>query len=80
MPDVIRNSPTAKAAKAAKQVNVRVSQEVADTLDAAAFVREYRGLQELVAPELGRLAERLRREPAVVAAIRARDQRRRTGG
>jgi hypothetical protein len=61
----------------AKQVNVRVSQSVIDALDAAAYVREYRGLQELVAPELERLAAVLRSEPAVVAAIEAREQRRR---
>lgn len=60
-----------------KQVNVRVSQGVADALEAAVYVREYRGLQELVEPELERFAAKLRGEPAVIAAIAARESRRR---
>ncbi|MBA2556567.1 MAG: hypothetical protein H0V12_04355 [Chloroflexi bacterium] len=60
-----------------KQVNVRVSQGVADVLEAAAYVREYRGLQKLVEPELERFAAKLRAEPAVIAAIAARESRRR---
>ncbi len=60
-----------------KQVNIRVSQGVADVLEAAAYVREYRGLQELVEPELERFAAKLRAEPAVTAAIAARESRRR---
>lgn len=60
-----------------KQVNVRVSQGVADVLEAAVYVREYRGLQELVEPELERFAAKLRAEPAVIAAIAARESVRR---
>lgn len=59
-----------------KQVNVRVSQGVADALEAAVYVREYRGLQELVEPELERFAAKLRGDPAVIAAIAARESRR----
>ena len=68
-----------KPSTARFQVNVRVPQHVLDVLDAAAYVREYRGLQELVAPQLEEFAERLRREPAVHAAIAARERRRREG-
>jgi hypothetical protein len=60
-----------------KQVNVRVSQRVADALEAAVYVREFRGLQELVEPELERFAAKLRAEPAVGEAIAARERRRR---
>jgi hypothetical protein len=70
----------ANAKSARPQVNVRVPPHVMDVLDAAAFVREYRGLQELVAPELERFANRLRREPAVGAALAARETRRRDAG
>lgn len=69
----------AKPAPTRPQVNVRVPQDVMDVLDAAAFVRDYRGLQELVAPELEDFAKRLRQEPAVDAALAARERRRREG-
>ena len=73
----VQGKPKATGSAPPKQVNIRVSQGVADALDAAAYVREYRGLQELVAPELEKFADRLRAEPAVVEAINARERRRR---
>jgi hypothetical protein len=60
----------------AKQVNVRVSQMVGDVLEAAVYVREFRGMQDLVAPELERFASALRDDPKVVAVVQAREQRR----
>jgi hypothetical protein len=57
-------------------VNVRVSQTVADVLEAAVYVREFRGMQELVAPELERFATALRDDPKVVAVVEARELRR----
>ena len=65
-----RNTDT----RGVKQVNVRVPLEVGDVLDAAAFVRDLRGLQELVAPELERFANQLQHDPEVAAALRARQR------
>ena len=54
------------------QVNVRVSQETLDVLEATTFVRRLRSPQELVGPVIDALARRLRESPEVEAALRAR--------
>lgn len=60
-----------------KQVNVRVTSETFDVLDSAAFVRGYRGMQDLLGPVIEREASRLAREDPVRDALAAR--RRHTG-
>lgn len=55
-----------------KQLNVRVSESVRDTIDAAVFVRDLRGPQELVEPALEQLAGLLRLDPLIQEALRLR--------
>lgn len=55
-----------------KQVNVRVSREIYDVLDAAAFVRGFRGMQDLVGPVVEREAEKLAQQAPVQDALAAR--------
>jgi len=57
------------------QINIRVSTEVEEVLEAAAFVRKYRGMQKLLGPIVGEYAASLAKEEAVQAALRARKQR-----
>lgn len=54
------------------QLNIRISQDVAQVLEAAAFVRGYKGYQELLEPVVQARAAELGADEAVKAAIAAR--------
>jgi hypothetical protein len=54
------------------QVNIRVSKDVVDALDAAVFVRELRSPQELLRPVVEKLGESLAADPKIKAALRLR--------
>ena len=56
------------------QVNIRVTQETLDVLDAAVFVDRLRGSQELLRPVVEQLVARLVARPEVEAALRARQE------
>ena len=62
------------AAKDDPQVNVRVSPEVFEILEAAIYAKRLRGMQELLRPEIDRIAQRLREEPGVQTAARGRKE------
>lgn len=62
-----------------KQVNVRVSPEVYEVLDSAAFVRGFRGMQELLGPLIEAEATRLAREEPVQDALAARRRQAESG-
>lgn len=57
-----------------EQINVRVKSESYDALEAAAYVRRIRSLQELLNPFIEELASKLAKEPEVQVAIRARKE------
>lgn len=63
------------AGKDSEQIYVAVSRETLDVLEAAKFVRRLGAIQELVVPVVNALADRLRREPDVGAALKARTDR-----
>lgn len=56
----------------ARQVNIRVPADTYDVLEAAAFVKRMRGLQELLAPVVEQTAGELQRDEDVRGAIAAR--------
>ncbi len=56
-------------------MNVRINPDSLDFLEAAAFVRRFRGLQELLRPIVEQFAEGLAKDPEVHAAVRARRDR-----
>jgi hypothetical protein len=63
-----------KAGMAQVQINVRVPEEVARVLEAAAFV-EYISLAELVRSHMEAAAADFAQQPAVRTALRAREER-----
>jgi hypothetical protein len=65
---------------ARKQLNIRVPDAVRDTLDAAVFVRDLRGPQELVEAALEEVAAELRRDPLVRDALALRSKSRSSRG
>lgn len=58
------------------QLNVRLSSEAVDALEAAVFVRSLRSAQELVGPVVEQLAEQLLADEDVAAAVKLRADRR----
>ncbi len=58
------------------QLNVRLTREAADALDAAVFVRELRSPHELVAPAIEELARELLEDADVADAVAIRGRRR----
>jgi hypothetical protein len=59
------------------QLNVRLSREAADALEAAVFVRSLRSAQDLVGPAVEELAASLAQDPDIAAAIALRLRHRR---
>jgi hypothetical protein len=57
------------------QLNVRLSSEALDALEAAVFVRSLRSAQELVGPAVEQLAQQLLADEDVVAAVKLRASR-----
>jgi len=55
-----------------RQVNVQLSEEARDILEAAAFVRDVRSHQELLRPVIEGFASELANDPAVASALRLR--------
>jgi uncharacterized protein (DUF1778 family) len=55
-----------------KQVNIRVDPDTYEVLESAAFVRGYRGMQELLEPIIEREVTTWARQAAVRHAIAAR--------
>lgn len=47
------------------QVNIRVSQEQHDVLQAAVYVRDLKSAQDLIAPEVERLATKLMKDQRI---------------
>lgn len=60
----------------ASQLNIRLSKEALDALEAAVFVRSLRSPQELVGPAVEQLAQRLLADEDVAAAVKLRAGRR----
>lgn len=60
----------------ASQLNVRLSREALDALEATVFVRSLRSAQDLVGPVVEELAQRLMSDPDVAQAVKLRDGRR----
>lgn len=58
------------------QLNVRLSSEAVDALEAAVFVRSLRSAQELVGPVVEQLAQQLLADEDVAAAVKLRADRR----
>lgn len=58
------------------QINLRVTPEVEEVLEAAVFVHNSRSIQQLLTPVVLELATRLSKEEAVQAAISARQRQR----
>lgn len=58
------------------QLNVRLSSEALDALEAAVFVRSLRSAQELVGPVVEQLAKQLMADEDVAAAMKLRASRR----
>jgi hypothetical protein len=58
------------------QLNVRLSSEAVDALEAAVFVRSLRSAQELVGPAVEQLAQQLLADEDVAAAVKLREGRR----
>jgi hypothetical protein len=54
------------------QLNVRLSSEAVDALEAAVFVRSLRSAQELVGPVVEHLAQQLLADEDVAAAVKLR--------
>ncbi|HEY4266953.1 MAG TPA: hypothetical protein VGM94_02065 [Galbitalea sp.] len=54
------------------QLNIRISQDVARVLEAAAFVHGYKGYQELIEPVVVARAAELGADEAVKAALAAK--------
>jgi precorrin-3B methylase len=54
------------------QLNIRISQQVAQVLEAAAFVHGYKGYQELIEPVVAARAAELGADEAVKAAMAAK--------
>jgi hypothetical protein len=57
------------------QLNVRLSNEAADALDAAVFVRSLRSAQDLVGPAIEKLATELMQDTDVANAVVLRRRR-----
>lgn len=60
---------------ASRQVNIRLPEEEALFLDAAAYVEGLSSVAEFLRPEITRLVEGLRQDPDVQAAVRIRVER-----
>jgi hypothetical protein len=60
----------------ASQLNVRLSTDALDALEAAVFVRSLRSAQELVGPVIEQLAKQLLADEDVAAAVMLRTHRR----
>jgi hypothetical protein len=58
------------------QLNVRLSREALDALEAAVFVRSLRSAQELIGPVVEDFAQQLMADDDVVSAIKLREGRR----
>lgn len=58
------------------QLNVRLSREALDALEAAVFVRSLRSAQELVGPVVEHLAQQLLADEDVAVAVKLREGRR----
>lgn len=58
------------------QINLRVTPEVEEVLEAAVFVHNSRSIQQLLTPVVIELATRLAKEEAVQAALEARQRAR----
>lgn len=58
------------------QLNVKLSREAADALEAAVFVRSLRSAQDLVGPAVEELAASLAQDADIAAAIELRMRRR----
>jgi hypothetical protein len=54
------------------QLNVRLSRDALDALEAAVFVRSLRSTQELVGPVVEQLAQQLLADEDVAAAVKLR--------
>jgi hypothetical protein len=54
------------------QLNVRLSSEAVDALEAAVFVRSLRSAQELVGPVIEQLAQQLLADEDIAAAVKLR--------
>jgi DNA-binding ferritin-like protein (Dps family) len=61
------------------QINLRFPTEVVDVLEAAVFVRDLRGPQELLGPVVTEHAAKLLEDEAVQAAVSARERVRAQG-
>jgi hypothetical protein len=62
------------------QLNIRIPQDVAQVLEAAAYVHGYKGLQELIEPVVLARAAELGADEAVKAALAARQLKLAQGG
>jgi Holliday junction resolvasome RuvABC endonuclease subunit len=59
------------------QLNIRLSRQAADALEAAVFVRGARSAQEIVGPVVEEMAANLARDPDVADALAVRVRHRR---
>ena len=62
------------------QVNIRVTQEQHDVLQAAVFVKGLKSAQDIIGPEVERLVEGLTSDQRVSDALRARRAERKAAG
>lgn len=68
-----------RPATRSSQINLRVTPEVEEVLEAAAFVHNSRSIQQLLAPVVVELATKFAQEEAVQAAMNARHRQRARG-
>lgn len=74
---MLRCSNVVATERRTKQVNIRVTDEAYEILNAAAFLEGRRGAPELIAPIVDDLVTRLRDDDQVTAVAAARRKRRR---